>query len=146
MHQLTIKDVVRHRAACDESRVWPTWPRVHLASPRHLLRAEAYLVEWQGASSGWSSTSQVVASALPEGDPVADRIKLKPPPTVATIGGSSRSVVPEWPAPDHAAGRISPPAGGAPPGAGLAEPLRGVASTLLALSHAARSSPSFMKR
>jgi hypothetical protein len=71
---------------------------------------------------------------------------LEPPPTVATIGGGSgfRAAAP---APAHAAGRISPPAGGAGSGVGLVLVLlRGAASTLLALSHAANSSASFMNR
>ena len=49
--------------------------------------------------------------------------------------------------PRHAAGRSSPPAGGAGSGAGLGSAAaRGVAAMLLALCHAARSSPSFMNR
>ena len=70
--------------------------------------------------------------------PLGSAAKNEPPPTVATIGGGSRFG--DRPTAGHAAGRISP-------GAGFVSALlRGVASTLLALSHAASSSASFMKR
>ena len=64
--------------------------------------------------------------------------RLKPPPTVATIGGGSRGR-------RHAAGRISP-SGGVPSGTGFGVPFLGAASTLLALSHVASSSASLRKR